>query len=328
MHGDGVDLTESSSWLGTPYYMSPEQAENPRSVDVRADIYSFGATFYHALTGRPPFEGASAFSVLFKHKTQPLTAPRAINEAISTATNDLLERCLAKSPDQRFSCFAEILNCLSPRSTTRSAWEPVDETDIQPYLDQYMQKRSGYLERAMQLGERDEYLFAGGRRLQIAVGDITSEIADAIISPDNSEITMNDGCSLAIRNAADEGIHEFAQQFAPVLVGRIIVTPAGKLNAKFIFHAITNGYGPRMARPSRDIVSELISAVFYQADGLSIRTIALPLLGTGGAGLASDVALDAMFLALARQLHRGVSTVEQVRLVLYPKTISNPKSGQ
>src|SRR5262249_12554646 len=67
-----VDLSRSALVMGTPLYMAPEQAEDPHGVDTRADIYSFGATFYHALTGKPPFEGETAFSVLYKHKTEPL----------------------------------------------------------------------------------------------------------------------------------------------------------------------------------------------------------------------------------------------------------------
>src|SRR5262245_50215605 len=65
------DLSQAGTLLGTPYYVAPEQAEDPRGVDTRADVYSFGATFYHVLTGAPPFDGGTAFSILFKHKMEP-----------------------------------------------------------------------------------------------------------------------------------------------------------------------------------------------------------------------------------------------------------------
>ena len=88
--------------------MAPEQAEDPHSVDSRADIYSFGATFYHALTGTPPFEGKTTFSILYKHKTEPLQSPSARNPELSDRVCEVIERCLAKSPSDRFPSFAEV----------------------------------------------------------------------------------------------------------------------------------------------------------------------------------------------------------------------------
>lgn len=98
----------SGGILGTALYMASEQAESPGDVDTRADIYSFGATFYHAVTGSPPYEGETVFSILFKHKTAPLLPPKARNPALSQRVNDCLERCLAKAPADRFQTFAEV----------------------------------------------------------------------------------------------------------------------------------------------------------------------------------------------------------------------------
>src|SRR6202012_5619315 len=92
----GGDPTLTMGVMGNPFYMAPEQAEDPKGVDTRADIYSFGATFYHALTGGPPFEGETAFSIFFKHKTEPLISPRSRNPELSEQTSEFLERCLAK----------------------------------------------------------------------------------------------------------------------------------------------------------------------------------------------------------------------------------------
>src|SRR5262245_2645738 len=114
-----LDLTLlGRGMMGTPYYMAPEQAENPRGVDTRADVYSFGATFYHALTGMPPFDGETAFTVLFKHKTEPLIPPRVRNPRLSERLNELLERCLAKSPNDRFPSFAEVRRNLEDTALT------------------------------------------------------------------------------------------------------------------------------------------------------------------------------------------------------------------
>jgi eukaryotic-like serine/threonine-protein kinase len=320
LNGEGPSLTMSSSILGTPYYMAPEQAENPRSVDTRADIYSFGATFYHALTGRPPFDGESAFAVLFKHKTEPLVAPHSLNTALSRVTCEVLERCLAKSPDHRFSSFADVLRCLTPLSGATSPWDPTEETELLPYLGQFRGNREAYIERTLPAGTQHDYAFPGGRKLQILVGDIVTQNVDAIVSSDNSHLSMDYGTALAINRAAGESVRSVARQFVPVLPGRLIVTRGGKLSARYVFHAATNGYAGRSFEASRDIVSELVAAIMYHADTLSVRSVAIPLLGAGGAGLPDDVALDAIFLALARFLHRGITTVSEARIVLHPKT--------
>src|SRR5262249_23985215 len=99
-------LTLLGGPMGTPHYMAPEQAEDPHGVDARADIYSFGATFYHVLTGQPPFQGETSFAILFKHKMEPLVSPQARNPLLSTRVSECLERCLAKSPNQRFTNFS------------------------------------------------------------------------------------------------------------------------------------------------------------------------------------------------------------------------------
>lgn len=313
-------LTTSSLYLGTPYYMSPEQAEDPRAVDSRADMYSFGATFYHALTGRPPFEGATPFAVMFKHKTEPLTAVQSLNPAVSKVVAEVIERCLAKSPASRFSSFGEIVRCLSPAEESLRPWRSGDENAVSPHFEQFKTRRENYLRREMANGPEDVYAFKNGR-LKIELGDIARQQVDVIVSADNSHLTMDFGCSQAIGRAAGEEIYRLVQQFVPVLPGRVIVTPGGRLQSRFIFHAITNGFVKQSIQATRDIIAELISAIFYHADTLSVQSLALPLLGAGGARLAQEEALEAMFLALARHLDRGVTSVQEVRLVLYRDTL-------
>jgi tRNA A-37 threonylcarbamoyl transferase component Bud32 len=114
------ELSHTGLVMGTPLYMAPEQADDPRGVDARADVYSYGATFYHALTGRPPFTGHTALSILYKHKTEPLVPPRAIRPELSLRTSRILERCLAKTPSERFSSFADILGELDAGTTAPS----------------------------------------------------------------------------------------------------------------------------------------------------------------------------------------------------------------
>ena len=143
-------ISMTGNVLGTPFYMAPEQAEDPRSADVRSDIYGFGATFYHLLTGRPPFEGPSAFAVLLKHKSEPLVTPQVVNSALSDHVSELIERCLAKSPDDRFASFRDVLSAI--RRVGVSPWDREEDAALRPYLDRYRNRRATYLDQTATLG--------------------------------------------------------------------------------------------------------------------------------------------------------------------------------
>jgi serine/threonine protein kinase/O-acetyl-ADP-ribose deacetylase (regulator of RNase III) len=314
------DLTSVGAIMGTPFYMAPEQAEDPRLVDTRADIYSFGTTFYHALTGVPPFLGKTQFSILFKHKTKPLTSPKQVNPAISERTSELLERCLAKSPNDRFSTFAQVLRQLEPRAGGPSPWDASDDPQLGGYLQRYYARRKAYL-REFRLGtaEVDTYEFPQGRKLRILGGDLVKQEVDAIVSSDTCSLTMEYGVSLAIRIAAGVGYAAEVRRYERVLPGRAVVTSAGSLPARYVFHGVTIGETPqdRLILPSPDLISEIMASCFHHADTLSVSTIAFPLLGTGGAGFSKPVCLDTMFRFLARTLLRGLTSVQEATIVIF-----------
>lgn len=313
------NLSMEGDMMGTPYYMAPEQAEDPRSVDTRADIYSFGATFYHALTGEPPFNGNSAFGILFKHKTEPLISPRARLPDISAPISAILERCLAKSPADRFESFAALLRQFES-SSGNSAWNATDEADLAGYLERYRARRDEYLNAPSSAELLDKYDFPDGRTLRIVVGDLARQNVEAIVSSDDGFLQMAGGVSASIRKAAGEQVADEARRFAPVRPGRAIATSAGALAARFIFHGITIGIREdRLFLPSPDIISEILSSCFYHADSLEVTSIAFPLLGTGTGGFDRDVCLDTTFRFLARTFLRGMTCVREARIVLYPQ---------
>jgi O-acetyl-ADP-ribose deacetylase (regulator of RNase III) len=317
--GPGFDpsLSVTGEVLGTPFYMAPEQWENPTGLDGRVDVYSFGATFYHALTGRPPFQGQSAIAVLLAHKTEPLIAPRAVNPDLSERMNALIERCMAKSPGDRFASFADVLRHLDS-GEAGSPWEPDADPALLAPLARYAARRDVYLLRVMAKGEVDAYEFPGGRTLRVLCGNIVEQPADALVSSDDGTLTMSDGVARAIREAAGERIVTEARRYVPVRAGRAIVTSGGNLRARFVIHGITLEFSrERPSRPSRDLVSEILASCVYQADTLYVERIALPLLGTGNAGLPEDVCLDTTFLFFARLFTRGVTGLREATLVLF-----------
>jgi serine/threonine-protein kinase len=93
---------EQGMTIGTPFYISPEQAAGKSDIDGRADIYSLGATFYHLVTGRPPFPGPGVDAVLLAHLKQPLTCPERIKPDLSPALSRVITMMMAKDPSKRY----------------------------------------------------------------------------------------------------------------------------------------------------------------------------------------------------------------------------------
>jgi serine/threonine-protein kinase len=99
---DEATLTREGQILGTPHYMSPEQAKGGHELDERSDIYSLGAVAYYLLTGRPPFEAESGIAVLIAHARDPVVPPSHVRPGVPEDLEHLVLRCLAKDPADRF----------------------------------------------------------------------------------------------------------------------------------------------------------------------------------------------------------------------------------
>ena len=106
---DDPSMTRSGGTLGTPHYMSPEQARDPTKADQRSDIWSLGATLYHALCARPPFEGESVGEILSGVLYHRVTEPRRLAPHLSKGISLVLRKCLAREPVQRYRTPAELL---------------------------------------------------------------------------------------------------------------------------------------------------------------------------------------------------------------------------
>jgi len=120
-------MAEAGRAYGTPYYISPEQIRGEVNIDHRADIYSLGATFYHMVTGRVPFEGASPSAVMHKHLKGALTPPDHINTQLTAGCAAAIEMMMAKHRDERYPSCKEVIEDLdrlsrgeSPRYASQS----------------------------------------------------------------------------------------------------------------------------------------------------------------------------------------------------------------
>jgi serine/threonine protein kinase/tetratricopeptide (TPR) repeat protein len=114
--GGGENLTQTGMAIGTPAYMSPEQASGDKELDGRSDLYSLGCMLYETLAGVPPFTGPTAQAIILKRFTEPAPSIRAIRSSIPEAVERVLGRALARNPSDRFSTAAELAQALAGQS--------------------------------------------------------------------------------------------------------------------------------------------------------------------------------------------------------------------
>lgn len=105
-------ITSPGGTLGTPHYVSPEQARKPESADTRSDIWSLGATFYHAVCGRPPFSGASVAEILSGVLYGRVRDPLELEPGLSRNLALVLRKCLTRDPAGRYQAPRELLEDL------------------------------------------------------------------------------------------------------------------------------------------------------------------------------------------------------------------------
>ncbi|MGH7508828.1 MAG: protein kinase domain-containing protein [Gemmatimonadales bacterium] len=110
--GDNIYITDGGLAVGTPAYMSPEQASADRELDGRSDLYSLACVLFEMLSGRPPFHGSSARATMARHATEPCPPIRSLRPNVPLAVDLALQRALAKDPGDRFSTMAEFCDAL------------------------------------------------------------------------------------------------------------------------------------------------------------------------------------------------------------------------
>jgi serine/threonine-protein kinase len=111
---DETDLTKTGMVMGTPYYMSPEQARGDRNLDGRVDIYACGVLLYEALTGQRPFSAKNYNSLLVLILQGNATAPRSLRASIPSELEHVVLKAMAKNRDDRYQTAAEFAHALAP----------------------------------------------------------------------------------------------------------------------------------------------------------------------------------------------------------------------
>jgi Tol biopolymer transport system component/tRNA A-37 threonylcarbamoyl transferase component Bud32 len=119
-HAGEQRMTQTGLSLGTPQYMSPEQAMGEKNVDKRADVYALGAVLYELLTGEPPFSGASVQAIVAKVLTERPPRPSTVRDTIPPHVEAAILTALAKLPADRFATAAQFADALARPEATAS----------------------------------------------------------------------------------------------------------------------------------------------------------------------------------------------------------------
>src|SRR5262249_9601727 len=125
------DITVTGYFVGTPFYVSPEQVEQSRTADVRADLYSLGCVFFELLTARVPYDGEHAWDVVMQHLNAPIPSACALRPELPAEYDAFFAQALAKTPAERVQtprAFVEALAALPIPDRQTAATARTEET--------------------------------------------------------------------------------------------------------------------------------------------------------------------------------------------------------
>lgn len=112
----GTILIKQNTVMGTPDFLSPEQARDLHRADIRSDLYSLGCTFYYLLTGKPPFPGGSPIEKLIRHSAEEPAPLTDFRSDVPVSVTSIMGRLLRKDPEMRYQTPRELIEALEPHA--------------------------------------------------------------------------------------------------------------------------------------------------------------------------------------------------------------------
>jgi tetratricopeptide (TPR) repeat protein len=167
------DITQFGALLGTLPYMSPEQFDNPETVEIQSDIYAFGVVLYELLTSRLPFNASTIDEWHYKHSKEIPQQPTSMTSSIPTLLNKIVIKCLQKKPQNRFYNFAELKDALLKvyRNLTQHNYViKAFKDDLQCF--DWINKGSSYIT----LEKYDEAIFSLKKAIEIDSNNVSAYI--------------------------------------------------------------------------------------------------------------------------------------------------------
>jgi serine/threonine protein kinase len=176
----GSIVMPDNTVMGTPDYLSPEQARNLHEVDIRSDLYSLGCTFYYLLTGTVPHPGGTTMEKLVRHNTEEPAPVEQLRPEVPPALAGLLGRLLAKDPAARFQTPAELVTALTPFATGGSgAWQV-------PELHAPSPDETATPPASIDFTDFAEPLATGSNPEEWAIGTLPPDLGATSISPEGT----------------------------------------------------------------------------------------------------------------------------------------------
>jgi len=211
--------TIDGSVLGTPYYVPPEQSQGLKNLDGRADIYSLGATFYHMLTGRPPFDGETPANIIIKHITEKVPNPQRLRPEIPDALYFIIQKMMAKDPPERYRDCAALLAELEPVSRGEMPLSPSAQAAQKVFEEQKLQAEEDarFLGRLFRFGK-----FAALALALLLICLVGRSVYQGLFGPSQRDL-MNRETVSALRDAGEARLKSEDWRGAYEEFGKIVV---------------------------------------------------------------------------------------------------------
>jgi len=132
LEAEAEKLTQAGMSVGTPTYMSPEQASGEREVDSRSDVYALGSVLYHMLVGEPPYTGATPQAIHAKRMSDAIPSARRIRETIPPEVDAAIQKSLARDPGDRYSTAEGFAAAVAPEAPASAAPAVLDKRKRPP----------------------------------------------------------------------------------------------------------------------------------------------------------------------------------------------------
>lgn len=273
MHSES-NLTRTGTTVGTAAYLAPEQIRG-EPVDLRTDAFSFGVLAYELLTGERPFKGDSFSAVLFQIISEEPMPVRESCPECPEAVADLVERCMAKDPEDRFSSFAEVVAILddqpsSPGPSDDDRHEVISPPKVQDHVDEKWEPATGALDLPTPKPARGARLLAVlGTLVVVAILVFTLGYEALDPASRDLEIPISDdrGFDLGLPNSyLLAGLVAFA--LGGWVVYRILRTDTSRRAEPLAASQVAE------SQPPDDVVREETSEMALPADATVIRSLA------------------------------------------------------